>query len=168
MIELRNVKKEDASQVERIFLSARLFMRNNGNLIQWSGAYPARDDIITDAENGNGYVICDGKEILAYFAFILGDDPTYAHIDGAWPDSSPYGTLHRVASSGKQKDVLKICVQYCRQICPHIRVDTHERNLPMRNALIRLGFVHCGTIYIADGTPRMAFCLTGKSCEEAL
>ena len=40
MIEIRKVVKTDAKEAERIFESARLFMRQNGNHIQWNGVYP--------------------------------------------------------------------------------------------------------------------------------
>lgn len=43
----------------------------------------------------------DGKErVLAQFALCTGEDPTYAHIDGAWLDDDSYVTIHRIASSG--------------------------------------------------------------------
>lgn len=159
MIEIRKAKKTDAKEAERIFQSARLFMRKNGNDIQWNGIYPSAENVITDAENGVGYVMIEDGKIFAYFAFIVGEDPTYSYIEGKWLSQEPYGTIHRIASDGSRKDVLKHCVEFCRTICPHIRIDTHEKNLTMRHALSRLGFQHCGTIYIEDGTPRMAFCL---------
>ena len=159
MIEIRKAEKKDAKEAERIFASARLFMRQNGNDIQWNAAYPSAEDVISDAENGVGYVMSEDGKIFAYFAFIVGEDPTYAYIEGEWPSSEPYGTIHRIASDGSHRDVMKNCVAFCQTICPHIRIDTHEKNQAMRNALKRLGFSHCGTIYIADGSPRMAFSL---------
>ena len=40
----------------------------------------------------------------------------------------------------------------------HLRVDTHGDNRVMRNLLRKLGFVHCGTIYVEeDDFPRLAF-----------
>lgn len=159
MIEIRKAKKSDAKEAERIFESARLFMRQNGNHIQWNGVYPSAENVLADAENGEGYVMCEDGKIFAYFAFIIGEDPTYVYIEGEWPSSETYGTIHRIASDGTHKGVMQLCVDYCRTICPHIRIDTHEKNQTMRNALTRLGFSYCGTIYIEDGTPRMAFCL---------
>ncbi|MBO7730657.1 MAG: N-acetyltransferase [Lachnospiraceae bacterium] len=159
MIEIRKAEKKDAIEAERIFQSARLFMRQNGNDIQWNSIYPSAEDVFSDAEKGVGYVMCEDGKIFAYFAFIIGEDPTYSYIEGKWLSSETYGTIHRIASDGTHKGVMKLCVDHCRTICPHIRIDTHEKNLTMRNALARLGFIHCGTIYIEDGSPRMAFCL---------
>ncbi len=159
MIEIRKAEKNDAKEAERIFKSARLFMRQNGNHTQWNGVYPSAEDVYADAENGVGYVMSEDGKIFAYFAFIIGEDPTYTYIEGEWPSSDTYGTIHRIASDGTHKGVMQLCVDYCRTICPHIRIDTHEKNQTMRNTLSRLGFSYCGTIYIEDGTPRMAFCL---------
>ena len=46
--------------------------------------------------------------------------------------------------------------QAARQ-CPHLRADTHAANLTMRHCMERAGFVYCGVIYVADGTPRVAY-----------
>ena len=159
MIEIRKAEKKDAAVADRIFQSARLFMRKEGNMVQWNSVYPSAENVLEDVENGCGYVICEDSRVFAYFAFVLGEEPTYSYIEGEWPDPAPYGTIHRIASDGTHRDVLKRCVELCKTICPHIRIDTHEKNRAMRNALSRLGFVHCGTIYIEDGTPRMAFYL---------
>ena len=72
-------------------------MRKNGNTKQWTGGYPTEEIIKKDIENGNSYVCLDEEQkIVGTFAFIQGDDPTYAHIyDGAWiDDKQPYGVIH--------------------------------------------------------------------------
>ena len=76
MIEIRKAEKKDAIEAERIFQSARLFMRQNGNDIQWNSIYPSAEDVFSDAEKGVGYVMCEDGKIFAYFAFIIGEDPT--------------------------------------------------------------------------------------------
>ncbi len=92
------------------------------------------------------------------FTFIIGEDPTYKEIEnGAWLNDKPYGTIHRIASSGRQGGMLKASVRYCAQMIDNIRIDTHADNGPMQNALHRLNFTFCGIIYVADGSPRLAF-----------
>ena len=39
----------------------------------------------------------------------------------------------------------------------HLRIDTHEDNVPMQNLLKKLGFTYCGTIYVLRDSARMAF-----------
>ena len=41
--------------------------------------------------------------------------------------------------------------------CAHLRADTHADNAPMLRLLPALGFVRCGVVRVADGSPRIAF-----------
>lgn len=140
-------------------------MRERGNMNQWTGGYPSRDLILDDIARGYCHVIVDnGGSIAAVFAFIKGDDPTYAVIvDGSWPDSGPYGTIHRMASDGRYAGMLERCVGYCLTEIGRLRLDTHADNIPMQNAATRLGFVRCGIIFCSDGTPRIAYALKRKA-----
>ncbi|MDE6379063.1 MAG: GNAT family N-acetyltransferase [Muribaculaceae bacterium] len=112
-----------------------------------------------DIARGNHYLAEDEEgSILMVFAFIMGDDPTYKLIErGKWLNDKPYGTIHRIASSGRAGGMLKVCVGYCKEMIDNIRIDTHADNGPMLNALHRLGFSFCGIIYTSDGSPRLAF-----------
>ena len=57
--------------------------------------------LVADVAAGQLYVMEDAGGVYAVFAFIIGDDPTYQVIDGAWlDDGTPYGTLHRLGSDG--------------------------------------------------------------------
>ena len=92
------------------------------------------------------------------FAFIIGDDPTYSVIEGGhWLNERPYGTIHRLGSTGKHKGILRQCVDFCMSHIANIRLDTHADNAIMLNAVEKLGFIRCGTIYCMDGSPRVAF-----------
>lgn len=72
-------------------------------------------------------------------------------------DESPYAAIHRVASDGTEKGVFAKIAEYCKKEIPHLRIDTHERNLPMQGAVQKCGFHRCGIIHIADGSPRIAY-----------
>ena len=85
-------------------------------------------------------------------------DPTYRLIDWAWIADGPYGVVHRIASSGEVKGAGAFCLDWAFEQCRHLRVDTHEDNIVMRNLLTKLGFEYCGIIYVLkDNSPRMAF-----------
>ena len=45
----------------------------------------------------------------------------------------------------------------------HLRIDTHADNRVMQRAVEKVGFTRRGIIYIADGTPRIAYDLIKKS-----
>lgn len=38
-----------------------------------------------------------------------------------------------------------------------MRIDTHERNLIMQHLLEENSYQKCGRIYVADGSPRIAY-----------
>lgn len=134
-------------------------MRESGNHSQWINGYPSRELVAEDIASGISYVGVDGDgEISMAFAFIIGDDPTYAVIEGGkWLNSLPYGTVHRLGSTGKHHGVLRICVNFCMKKISNIRLDTHADNPIMRHEAEKLGFKRCGTIYCIDGSPRIAY-----------
>lgn len=158
MMEIRNANIADISAILEIYDIARSFMRASGNFSQWGGGYPGEALLMADIQAGNLYVICVGGVIEGVFAWILGEDPTYRYIEnGAWHSDRPYGTIHRLASRGTAHGIARACFDFCLERCPYLRIDTHEDNRPMQRAVTRCGFQKCGTIYLADGSPRIAF-----------
>ncbi len=156
---IRRSTPRDIDRIMEVYDSAKYYMRTLGNFGQWTGGYPDRDTIMTDIAHWSHYIAEDAEgNIMMAFTFILGEDPTYKVIEhGKWLNDKPYGTIHRIASSGKCRGMLKACVDYCKEIIDNIRIDTHADNNPMLNALNRLKFRNCGIIYTADGSPRLAF-----------
>ena len=102
--------------------------------------------------------MCLDSTIEGVFALIPGEDPTYRYIEnGAWHSSRPYATIHRLASRGTTRGIAKACFDFCLERSSYLRIDTHEDNRPMQQAVTRCGFQKCGTIYLTDGSPRIAF-----------
>ena len=158
-ISIRRSTVRDLDRIMDVYDAAKRFMRSKGNLSQWNGAYPDRDTVLTDIAHWSHYLAEDTEgNVLMVFSFIIGEDPTYEVIEGGrWLNDKPYGTIHRIASSGLRGGMLKECVDYCKEMVDNIRIDTHADNGPMQNALHRLKFSHCGLIYTRDGSPRLAF-----------
>ena len=155
---IRKAEYTDIKWALDIYDSARRFMRSRGNAVQWVNGYPSEALLRADVAAGQLYVMEDAGGVYAVFAFIIGDDPTYQVIDGAWlDDATPYGTLHRLGSDGTHTGVLAEAVAWAWTRCPHLRADTHEDNRPMRCCLERAGFAYTGIIRVADGTPRRAY-----------
>ena len=154
---IRKAEYTDIRRALDIYDSARRFMRAHGNTAQWVNGYPSEELLRQDLAAGQLYVLEDGGGVYAVFAFILGEDPTYRRIRGAWRDDSPYGTIHRLGSDGTHSGVLSDAVDWAWGRIPHLRADTHEANRPMRRCLERAGFVYTGVITVADGTPRRAY-----------
>jgi len=155
---IRKSTAADIPAILEIFDIARAYMRRNGNTIQWIGAYPGESDVLEDIRRGEGYVVEENGVICGVFTLLAREEPTYAVIDnGKWLTNGEYGTLHRVASNGKMRGIVAKAVEFALKQHKVLRCDTHEVNLPMQTALKKAGFVHCGTVYMADGSPRFAF-----------
>ena len=155
---IRLAKLEELNDIQRIYDTARAFMRASGNLLQWVNGYPQRELLEADIEKSHLFVIEEDGVIHAAFAFILGDDPTYAYIeDGKWPNSKPYGTIHRIGTDGTMHGAVRMARDYALQFTDEVRADTHADNKPMQHTLTKNGFVRCGIIYLENGDPRIAY-----------
>ena len=149
---------DDLPSILPVYEAAREFMRQNGNATQWGDHFPPQELLEQDVKEERLYVVEEDGNIHASFVFVLGEDPHYRIIDnGKWLSDTPYGTIHRVASDGSLSGVFDEMVKFCRKQIAHLRIDTHERNLVMRHLIQKNGFVQCGTIYVRDGSPRIAF-----------
>lgn len=157
-MKVRRTQEKDLIEVMEIYDRARKFMAETGNPFQWGTQYPAEDLIRSDIRRGVSQV-CEGENgIEAVFAFVLGEDPTYLHIeDGAWLNDRPYGTIHRIAGRGTQKGIASVCLDWCCKKCGNLRADTHADNAIMQKVLEKNGFQKCGRIYVADGSARIAY-----------
>lgn len=156
-ITIRHTALSDLDRVMEIYDGARVRMRQAGNTTQWVNGYPSRRVISDDIASGSSYVVETQGEIVGVFTFFIGEEPNYAEIDGAWPNDNPYGTIHRIASSGDLKGIADHCLAYCKTKGVAIRIDTHRDNAPMLGWIAKHGFTRCGVIRVEDGTPRIAF-----------
>lgn len=155
---IRLAKEEDMETILNIYQTARQYMRDNGNAGQWGDSHPPRAQLEEDIRRRQLYVEEQGGCVHGVFAFVLGEDPTYRHIEqGAWKNVRPYGTIHRLASDGTVGGVFSRCVAFCKDRIGELRVDTHENNRTMRHLIERHGFVRCGIIHVEDGSPRIAY-----------
>ena len=155
---IRQATSSDLSHIMVIYAHARRFMAEHGNPTQWGNTRPTEADISARIARNELFVLEGSDGIHGVFAFILGEDPTYHVIEnGQWLSDAPYGTIHAVASDGSIHGFLTQIVMYCLQTIRHLRIDTHPDNLIMQHVITKNGFTKCGIIYVADGTPRLAY-----------
>lgn len=155
---IRSAEKNDLNAIMQIYSAAREFMAKNGNPNQWGKVFPTRELIADDIEKGRLFVIEENGSIHGVFAFMIGNDPTYAVIEnGSWLTDTEYGAIHRVASDGKMHGVLSAAVGFCLTKISHLRIDTHKDNRVMQRQILKNGFAERGTIYTEDGSPRIAY-----------
>lgn len=161
---IRQTNADDIECVLRIFDSGRRIMRSSGNYSQWPAGYPGRENVLKDIGRTESYVIEEGGRIVATFVLQMGAEPTYGEIfGGEWSCGSDYGTIHRIAKAADAPSgIFDACLAFCLEKIGYIRIDTHEDNVIMEKLLRKNGFVKCGTIYLGDGSPRLAFDL--KKC----
>ena len=155
---IRNSVPADLPEIQRVYAAARAYMKQTGNPNQWGDTSPELKLILGDFENETGYVVEEDGKIVGAFAFILGTDPTYLHIeDGEWLNDEPYGTIHRIASDGTACGIFEEALAFCSARAKNVRIDTHHDNKVMQHKIEKNGFTRCGIIYITDGSPRIAY-----------
>lgn len=157
-MEIRKSTAEDLDRLMDIFEEARRFMAAKGNPDQWNGGYPQREILEEDIALGRSYVITEDGSIVGTFVFFLGHEPIYETLtEGHWTDDRPYGVIHRVASSGAARGIGRACFDFCTKKAEYVRIDTHEKNLPMQQALRRYGFRYCGKVVYPTNGERIGF-----------
>lgn len=163
---VRRATREDLPVLEEISRRARAYMGATGNPTQWTEGYPEAF-LAEDIEAERLYVLCGGDgAVHGFFVFLLGEEPSYRVIDGAWQNGRPYGTIHRLAGDGTVRGLFEQCLEFCKTICPNIRADTHKNNATMRHLLEKNGFVYCGVVNLdklEGDTLRVAYQLAPRS-----
>ena len=159
---IRHSHEADLTRIMDIYARARAFMASTGNPRQWGpNQWPPEELIRADIACGKSYVCEHEGRVIGVFYYDYGErvEPSYDHIDdGAWLGEETYGVVHRIASDGSVRGTGTFCLEWAYGQHGHLRIDTHADNLPMQNLLRKLGFVHCGTIYVhEDHDPRLAF-----------
>ena len=99
---IRMANEQDIPRLLEIYGAARKIMHESGNFSQWSGSYPGEEDARRDMEQGILYcVTAKAGRIVGAFTLLKDPEPTYTSIrEGQWLDTTPYGTIHRIASDG--------------------------------------------------------------------
>lgn len=157
-MEIRKSTPDDLDTLLQLYADARDFMAKNGNPSQWGSTYPSAALVQSDIDKDCSYVCIQNGQIAGTFYFKTGEDPSYREIfDGSWLNELPYGVIHRITSATGTQGVASFIFQWCFQQCGNLKIDTHDDNLPMQKALRKNGFIHCGTIYLEDGSKRIAF-----------
>lgn len=138
---------------------------------QWQDGYPNRAVIEEDVRLDRSYVLVKDGQVIGTFAFIRDGEPLYDVIEnGHWTTGDGnrnYDTVHRVAIavSSRGSGASTAMVQFASDLAriagkTSVRIDTHEGNRVMCRMLEKHGFVHCGTIHLANGDLRVAYELT--------
>ena len=175
---IRKTEKKDMSALMEIFSEARRTIAALG-IDQWQNGYPNEEVITDDIERGYSYCAeIKGEnveeKICATFALIDDGEIYYDFIkDGDWQNDSglsvigknvTYLAIHRVAISvfcrgtGMSTRIIEFATDFVKKHNKNsLRIDTHKGNVVMRRMLEKHGFVHCGTVFLDNGDPRVAY-----------
>ncbi|MDO4855090.1 MAG: GNAT family N-acetyltransferase [Limosilactobacillus gorillae] len=159
-------QSEDGSAILTIIDHAKAFLKAAGSS-QWQSGYPNATTITTDITNKAGWVLKVDGQVAGYAAVIVGIDPNYQSIDGAWQnDTAPYATIHRIAVSNQYRGQ-HLGLHFFELIINHFlaegirnfRVDTFKLNRPMQHIAKSAGFAYRGVIEVEDpiDPTRLAF-----------
>ena len=175
MMKIRKATIKDIDGIMAVIEEARGTIAMLG-INQWQDGYPQREIIEADINNGVSFCIenTDTGEVVSTFAVFSDGEVLYDRIFvGEWRTGDSlsnkkndvcYTAIHRVAisvkarGSGLSSEIINFVVNIAREKCKKsLRIDTHEGNLVMRRMLEKNGFVHCGTIFLENGDPRVAY-----------
>ena len=130
---------------------------------QWQDGYPSKENLITDVNAGNGYLLKTDGCVSGYCAVIFTGEPAYKKIDGKWLNSVPYVVVHRLAVNPdlKGKGLATVFMQLVENLAKEsgfdsFRVDTNYDNAGMLRIMQKCGFTYCGKVRLPSGE-RMAF-----------
>ena len=161
-MDIRLSQMEDLPTLMALFEEARRTIAALG-IDQWQDGYPSETVIREDIDKKRSYLVERDGALLG--AFVLVDqEPDYDKIyEGHWQDAD-YLAIHRVAVSvaSRGTGVADTIIQYATDCAQNrgktsLRIDTHRGNIPMRRMLEKQGFHHRGQIFLADGSPRVAY-----------
>ena len=153
---IRRANKNDLISIMPIYEVAKMKMREDSNMHQWSDKYPDEETLLDDINRGELYIAC-ADEIYGVFMLSFSGEETYEEIQGAWLNDEPYAVIHRIASLGKGRNLLKDAIDFAFASTENIRIDTHEDNNIMRTLLNKLGFTYTGIIHLKSGDERRAY-----------
>ena len=109
----------------------------------------------------------DFKRIMEIYAFAREYMKTHGNPNQWGPTNwPPEELIHNdikeensyVCLNDSEKGIGAFCINWAFEKCGNLRIDTHGDNIVMQNLLKKIGFNHCGTIYVEeDNFPRLAF-----------
>lgn len=157
LIFIRKAENTDVDKIGKILCDAVQFLKKSGSP-QWQSGYPNCQTVREDIKNGVAWVLTVDKQVAGYAAVVIGRDPNYEEIAGAWKnDTDKYATIHRIALSRKFRGMHLsrfflsniISTTYAQGI-HNFRIDTYKKNKIVQYIATSNGFIKRGIIQVVD------------------
>ena len=163
-IVIRKAEYADIPAVMKAVNEGKEWLRSQ-NVDQWQNGYPNENVIREDIALQSGYVYDEEGTARGYCFIRAMEDPCYRVIvQGQWKNDRPYIVLHRTCISKdlKGKGAAGAFVRFAQDMAKEagildLRADTHRDNRSMRRMLEKNGFEACGTVFMQDGSERIAY-----------
>ncbi len=131
---------------------------------QWQGKEPSLKTIEKDISNRRYYLLANEKIWIGGAALLPKDEAYDQLISGSWLNQDPYIVIHRffVHPQFHGKNMGKLFLSMLeasvwRKGLSNIRIDTHERNLPMRGLLKSLHYIEVGRVNLPHAGERLVY-----------
>ena len=150
---VRNAVEKDIPAIENIFAAARKFMFSCGNP-QWQNGFPDHKFIEEGVYSSSFRVLVCDCEIAAVYS-VFDSDEEYDRSGCEWltGKNAEYLAAHTLAVAEKFRGegLGRLCVEMAAEEArsrgkSSVRMDTHEKNIPMQKLLASCGFVYCGRL----------------------
>ena len=157
LIFTRHAQNSDVDKIVQILQDAIAFLKERGST-QWQSGYPSRETVKEDIKNNCAWVLTVDNEVAGYAAVVIGDEPTYADIEGKWENNvDTYATIHRIAVSSKFRGMHLsqfflsniISLTYAQGI-HNFRIDTSRKNKIVQHIAVSHNFIERGIIQVTE------------------
>lgn len=162
-LEIILAEKQDLDAIMEIVKQAQAFIKSQG-FEQWNDGYPQRTQFEEDIEKKSCYVMKSHKQVVGFMTLLFEKEEAYDSLEGKWLTDLPYGVIHRsaIAESFRGHHALQHFFEFAQEQALEkkirsLRIDTHEKNLPMRKSAERFGFIYCGKVSYGPNKPRVAY-----------
>ena len=152
---IHKITLNEIDKVELILNDAKNLLKKGGTL-QWQQGYPNKENFINDIKENSLYGIYENYNLMCFACFKIGIDNDYINIKNGHWEIKPNNfdlIIHRIAVS-KNAHGKNLCVKILnygilygkKNHCVSVKVDTHEKNIPMIKCIEKVGFKFKGIV----------------------
>ncbi len=162
-LKLRQADHRDLPEIIVIIDLARKAMKAHGSG-QWQDGTPTAQTIANDINNQQFFVATLNKHIVGCMALLDYEEGYDVLLEGAFIHHDKYKVIHRFATHQDfvNNGIAGFMLEEAELIAKAkavnlIRIDTHQKNIPMMRLLDKHGYVNCGKTLIEKNKLRVVF-----------